>query len=59
MGLNQKERKELIREMKHKYKDKHGRWPKGLTVRDIRTDMGHSDGREIADINVEITREGQ
>ena len=56
MGLTEKEKKELKREMREKYKGLHG-WEKGVTLGDISDDMHHSDKREIADVNQEIVRE--
>jgi len=59
MKLNQKERKELIKELHHQYKDKKGRWHKGVTLGDIAGDMGHSDRKEIADVSTEIVNKGE
>ena len=57
MGLNDRERRELIKEMNHTYKDKKGRFEKGVTLGDISRDMGHSDTREIMDVNRQIVNE--
>jgi len=60
MGLNNKERRELIIEIEHKYKDKRNRWwEKGVTIGDISRDMRHSDKREIADVSRQIVEEGK
>jgi hypothetical protein len=56
MGLTKKERKELIKEINHKYKDKKGRYSKGVTLGDISDDMHHSDRREIADVSDEMVK---
>jgi hypothetical protein len=59
MGLNEKERRQYKEWIKKEsgYRDKKGRWEKGVTIGDMRRDSGHSNDRETVDINVEITKE--
>ena len=59
MGLNKKERKQF-KEWIHKeskYRDKKGRWERGVTISQIRRDSGNSNDRENIEISQEITRE--
>ena len=58
MALNEKERKELKREIDEKYRDKkHNKYPPGVTIGDISRDMYHSDKKEVIDVSNEITEE--
>jgi hypothetical protein len=59
MALNEKEKRQYKEWIKKEsgYKDKKGRWQKGVTIGDIRRDSGHSNDRETVDISNEITKE--
>jgi hypothetical protein len=59
MSLNEKEKKQLKEWVHHEsgYKDKKGRFEKGVTIGNIIRDSGHSNDREVVDVSVEITQE--
>lgn len=59
MVLDNKERKQFKEWIKHesRYRDKKGRWEEGVTIGNIIRDSGHSNSREVVDVQTELTRE--
>ena len=59
MALNEKEKKQYKEWIRKEsgYRDKKGRWERGVTIGEITRDSGVSDARENIEISKEITNE--